>query len=94
MAKIGFIGLGIMGAPMAGHLRAAGHKLFVHTRGKVPPDDRRRPAPRPAPTREEVGASAPRSSSMVPDTPDVEAVLFGENGVADGPVARARSWST
>ena len=35
--KLGFIGLGIMGAPMAGHLRAAGHDLFVATRSKVPP---------------------------------------------------------
>ena len=34
--KLGFIGLGIMGAPMAGHLRAAGHELFVNTRSKVP----------------------------------------------------------
>ena len=36
MSNIGFIGLGIMGAPMAGHLLAAGHKLFVHTIGKPP----------------------------------------------------------
>ena len=36
MANIGFIGLGIMGAPMAGHLLDAGHTLFVHTRGAVP----------------------------------------------------------
>ena len=34
--KLGFIGLGIMGAPMAGHLRAAGHDLFVNTRSQVP----------------------------------------------------------
>ena len=34
--KIGFIGLGIMGAPMAGHLIRAGHQLFVYTLGKVP----------------------------------------------------------
>ena len=34
--KLGFIGLGIMGAPMAGHLRAAGHELFVNTRSSVP----------------------------------------------------------
>ena len=34
--KIGFIGLGIMGTPMAGHLLAAGHQLFVHTLGKMP----------------------------------------------------------
>ena len=36
--KLGFIGLGIMGAPMAGHLLKAGHTLFVHTRSKVHPD--------------------------------------------------------
>ena len=35
--KIGFIGLGIMGAPMAGHLLAAGHDLYVNTRSAVPP---------------------------------------------------------
>ena len=35
--KLGFIGLGIMGTPMAGHLRAAGHELFVTTRSKLPP---------------------------------------------------------
>lgn len=36
--KLGFIGLGIMGAPMCGHLIAAGHQLYVHTRGRVAPD--------------------------------------------------------
>ncbi len=36
MSKVGFVGLGIMGAPMAGHLLAAGHALSVFTRGKVP----------------------------------------------------------
>ena len=36
--KIGFIGLGIMGGPMAGHLMRAGHQLFVHTRSKLPAD--------------------------------------------------------
>ena len=36
MSNIGFIGLGIMGAPMAGHLLAAGHKLFLHTHGPMP----------------------------------------------------------
>ncbi|MDP3226233.1 MAG: NAD(P)-binding domain-containing protein, partial [Rubrivivax sp.] len=35
-SKLGFIGLGIMGAPMAGHLRAAGHEVFVTTRSQVP----------------------------------------------------------
>ena len=38
MSKIGFIGLGIMGTPMAGHLIKAGHQLFVYTVGKVAPE--------------------------------------------------------
>ena len=80
--KLGFIGLGIMGAPMAGHLIAAGHTLFVTTR-KAPP----------AALADKVtvvanGAAVAREAEviflMVPDTPDVEAVLFGENGVASG----------
>ena len=81
--KLGFIGLGIMGAPMAGHLRAGGHELFVSTRSKVPA------------ALVEAGAVACKTAAdvarqadivflMVPDTPDVEAVLFGENGVAAG----------
>src|SRR5512136_1543653 len=36
MSKVGFIGLGIMGAPMAGHLQAGGHELFVNTIGPYP----------------------------------------------------------
>jgi 2-hydroxy-3-oxopropionate reductase len=81
--KIGFIGLGIMGTPMAGHLRAAGHELFVATRSKVPA------------VLTEAGATACASAAdvarhaeviftMVPDTPDVEKVLFGKGGVAEG----------
>ena len=58
--NIGFIGLGIMGAPMAGHLLAAGHTLFVRTRSKVPEAlARRRPS---APARQR-WRSAPTSSS-------------------------------
>ena len=81
--KLGFIGLGIMGAPMAGHLLKAGHQLFVHTRGKLKADIA------------EAGAKACGSAKavaeradivflMLPDTPDVETVLFGEDGVALG----------
>jgi 2-hydroxy-3-oxopropionate reductase len=80
--KIGFIGLGIMGAPMAGHLLDAGHTLFVHTHGN---------APEPFASRTTVcasGAEVARQADivfvMVPDTPDVEAVLFAEGGVASG----------
>jgi len=81
--KIGFIGLGIMGAPMAGHLRAAGHELFVNTRSQVPASltDAGAVACK---TPAEVAKNAEVIFTMVPDTPDVELVLFGENGVAAG----------
>jgi 2-hydroxy-3-oxopropionate reductase len=81
--QLGFIGLGIMGAPMAGHLRAAGHALFVATRSRVPQALLDAGAVRCANARE-VAAAADIVFTMVPDTPDVEAVLFGENGVAQG----------
>jgi 2-hydroxy-3-oxopropionate reductase len=79
--NIGFIGLGIMGAPMAGHLLAAGHKLHVHTRGKVPPA---LSAVTVCANNREVAQRADIVFLMVPDTPDVEAVLFGKDGVASG----------
>jgi 2-hydroxy-3-oxopropionate reductase len=81
--KLGFIGLGIMGAPMAGHLVRAGHQLFVHTRGKVPPAIAETSATQCTSARG-VAERADIVFVMVPDTPDVEAVLFSENGVAAG----------
>ena len=81
--KIGFIGLGIMGAPMAGHLIRAGHQLFVHTRGKVPEAIAQSSATQCVSARG-VAERADVVITMVPDTPDVEAVLFGETGVASG----------
>jgi len=81
--KIGFIGLGIMGAPMAGHLRAAGHELFVHTRSKVPGALADAGATA-CTSAQEVAQRADIVFTMVPDTPDVEKVLFGESGVAAG----------
>ncbi len=81
--KLGFIGLGIMGAPMAGHLRAAGHTVFVATRSQVPQALLDAGAVRCGSPRE-VAAAADIVFTMVPDTPDVEAVLFGDNGVAQG----------
>lgn len=80
--NIGFIGLGIMGAPMAGHLIEAGHRLFVHTHGKVPADIAGRATVCASNT--EVAQRADVIITMVPDTPDVAAVLFGEGGVAAG----------
>ena len=79
--KIGFIGLGIMGAPMAGHLLAAGHQLFVRTRSKVP-DALSGASVCASP--KEVAEKADIVFTMLPDTPDVEAVLFGKDGVASG----------
>jgi 2-hydroxy-3-oxopropionate reductase len=88
--KLGFIGLGIMGTPMAMHLVNAGHQLFVHTRGKFPESVVSSSA-----TRCENAAQVTRNSevvfTMVPDTPDVESVLFGNNGVADGLAGGARA---
>ena len=81
--KLGFIGLGIMGAPMAGHLLAADHTVFAHTRGEVPAALLQAGAVACA-SATEVAQQADIVFLMVPDTPDVEKVLFGENGVAAG----------
>ena len=81
--KIGFIGLGIMGAPMACHLLAAGHQLFVYSRGKLPVPIAQSSATQCVSARG-VAERADIVFTMLPDTPDVEAVLFGEGGVAAG----------
>ena len=81
--QIGFIGLGIMGRPMAGNLLKGGHKLFVTTIGPVPAELTEGGATA-CPTGREVAQNSELVIVMVPDTPDVEAVLFGPNGVAQG----------
>jgi 2-hydroxy-3-oxopropionate reductase len=81
--KIGFIGLGTMGKPMAGHLVQAGHALFLHSRSGVPRQLVEAGAKACGSPRE-VALEADVIILMVPDTPDVEAVLFGEQGVAQG----------
>jgi 2-hydroxy-3-oxopropionate reductase len=81
--NIGFIGLGIMGAPMALHLVEAGHQVHVHTRGKVPEGIASSAAQKCA-NAAEVTARSEVVFTMVPDTPDVELVLFGPGGVAEG----------
>ncbi|WP_269500148.1 2-hydroxy-3-oxopropionate reductase [Castellaniella sp. S9] len=83
MANIGFIGLGIMGTPMAANLIAGGHALTVQTRSKVPQSLLDAGA-RAAASGADVAAASDIIILMVPDTPDVEAVLFGEQGVAAG----------
>lgn len=81
--KIGFVGLGIMGTPMAGHLIKAGHQLFVHTLGKMPDTIASGSATQCVNARG-VAERADIIFIMVPDTPDVEAALFSEGGIAVG----------
>ena len=83
MAKIGFIGLGIMGAPMAGHLIGGGHAVFTYTHGETPQfllDQGATPCASGA----EVARNADVIITMVPDTPHVEDALFNPAGVAAG----------
>ena len=81
MSKLGFIGLGIMGAPMAAHLIEAGHELFLHTRSQVPAALLTGKTVA-CDSIVDVVRQADIIFLMLPDTPDVEQVLFGEGGVA------------
>ena len=83
MSHIGFIGLGIMGSPMAGHLIAGGHAVFAFTRGPMPPALIEAGAVACADA-QDVAHRADIIIIMVPDTPHVEDVLFGARGVAAG----------
>jgi 2-hydroxy-3-oxopropionate reductase len=81
--KLGFIGLGIMGKPMAGHLLSAGHEVFAQSRSGVPADLTSQGA-KACTTPAQVAQQADIIFLMVPDTPHVQDVLFGENGLAHG----------
>jgi 2-hydroxy-3-oxopropionate reductase len=83
MAKLGFIGLGIMGKPMAAHLVAAGHEVWLHSRSGAPQELVEKGG-RPCKSAKEVAQNADVVFLMVPDTPDVERVLFAAGGVAEG----------
>ena len=84
MANIGFIGLGIMGVPMAVNLQQkGGNKLFVNDK-KAPPAVLLDGGAVACANGAEVAKQSDIVFIMVPDTRDVEAVLFGENGVAQG----------
>jgi len=80
--NIGFIGLGIMGRPMALNLKAAGHTLFVPERGSLTAEIRA--AATVCATPKAVAAQSDVVIVMVPDTPDVGTVLFGADGAAEG----------
>ncbi|HET9593998.1 MAG TPA: 2-hydroxy-3-oxopropionate reductase [Anaeromyxobacteraceae bacterium] len=81
--KVGFVGLGIMGRPMAQNLIKAGHALWAHSRSGVPAELREAGAVA-CGSGAEVARQAEVVITMVPDTPDVAAALFGEGGVAAG----------
>jgi len=83
MSKLGFIGLGIMGNPMAAHLIKAGHEVFLTTLSQVPADLTAAGGVACA-SAQEVTQRADIIFLMLPDTPDVNKVLFGDNGVAAG----------
>jgi 2-hydroxy-3-oxopropionate reductase len=83
MSNIGFIGLGIMGKPMAANLIKGGHTLFLHSRSGVPQELTAAGGKACASPRE-VAQQAEIIITMVPDTPDVEKVLFDAGGVAEG----------
>ena len=83
MANLAFIGLGIMGLPMAGHLLAAGHALVVNNRTKA----KAQPLLDKGATWADTPAAAAKVADVVftcvTDTPDVEAVLLGQGGVVE-----------
>ncbi|HYA65870.1 MAG TPA: NAD(P)-binding domain-containing protein, partial [Burkholderiaceae bacterium] len=83
MSKVGFVGLGIMGAPMAGHLLRAGYELYVYNIRKYPQQLLDAGAKRCASARE-VAQNAEIIITMVPDTPQVASVLFDADGIAAG----------
>ena len=83
MSNIGFIGLGIMGKPMAANLIKGGHALFLHSRSGVP-QELTAAGGKACASAKEVTQKSDIIITMVPDTPDVEKVLFGANGVAEG----------
>ena len=78
---IGFIGLGLMGRPMAKNLLKAGYGIVAHSRSQAPVDDVVKAGAVRAASPAEVAKKATRIITMVPDSPDVELVLDGPNGV-------------
>ena len=84
MANIGFIGLGIMGAPMAGHLIDGGHAVCTAVHATPAPGELTGKGLKVVGSNKEVAEASDVIIVMVPDTPHVAQVLFGENGVAEG----------
>jgi 2-hydroxy-3-oxopropionate reductase len=84
MERIGFIGLGIMGKPMARNLIKSGYSLVVHNRSRASVDELAAEGASTASSSREVTERADVVITMLPDSPDVEQVVFGPTGVAEG----------
>ena len=84
MSKVGFIGLGIMGRPMAEHLAVGGHELFVFDLNPPPQELLGKGKVTACKSGKEVAENAEIIITMVPDTPHVGAALFNQGGVAEG----------
>ena len=83
MAKIGFVGLGIMGSPMAAHLIKAGHEVSLFSFPSVPAD-LVKAGGKACANGKEVAQNADIIIIMVPDTPHVQSALFDANGIGEG----------
>jgi len=84
MATLGFIGAGIMGKPMAGHLLAAGHTVYAYDLVPEPVRELCSKGATACDCCREIAEKSDVIFIIVPDTPDVEAVLYGENGLVEG----------
>ncbi|MDL2409923.1 2-hydroxy-3-oxopropionate reductase [Rhizobium calliandrae] len=82
--RIGFIGLGVMGSPMAAHLAAAGHNVITSLNRSPLPTELSKAGMQVLSTPAEVARAAEVIITMLPNTPDVDRVLFGTNGVSEG----------
>jgi len=83
MSKIGFVGLGIMGTPMAEHLIKGGHEVFLFSIPSIP-ESLVQAGGMACASGKEVAQNADVIITMVPDTPHVAAALFDPNGIAEG----------
>ena len=81
---LGFVGLGVMGRPMAKHLLKAGYPLVVHNRSKGPVDELASAGGRPAGSPKAVAEQVDILITMLPNSPDVELVALGPNGIIEG----------
>jgi 2-hydroxy-3-oxopropionate reductase len=84
MTTVGYIGLGLMGAPMARNLMKAGHKLVVHNRSRAIVDELAAEGATPASSPKKVAAQVDVVFTNLPDSPDVELVALGPDGILSG----------